>query len=149
MQQAFELPELDRKKTQAAVEAALEKYRLFKYLEFDEREASLTASYELREGGSANRISDQTADIAIHNTDSQNARKQFCERVERSVNRLAPKERQLITERYMKEDYIFDYQIYRFILEVSESTYYKIRWHAFYKLALALRLAVVKSEGGD
>ncbi|WP_267897402.1 hypothetical protein [Peribacillus glennii] len=39
---AFELPELDRKATQSAVEAELEKYRLYKYLIFEGREASIT-----------------------------------------------------------------------------------------------------------
>jgi hypothetical protein len=42
------LPELDRKKTQEAVEDALEKYRIFKFISFEKREATITASYELR-----------------------------------------------------------------------------------------------------
>ncbi|MFM1655567.1 ArpU family phage packaging/lysis transcriptional regulator [Brevibacillus sp. B_LB10_24] len=150
MQQMTFLPELDRKKTQKAVEAALEKYRLYKYLTFEEREASVTASYEHRDGGRSNQTSDQTAGIAVHNVDEQTARRAYCERVERAVNRLPRMERFLIQERYMGADseYITDYSIYchRFNPPISEFTYYKIKWKAFYKIALALDIQVVKSE---
>ncbi|WP_019123624.1 ArpU family phage packaging/lysis transcriptional regulator [Brevibacillus massiliensis] len=144
------LPELDRKKTQKAVEAALSKYRLYKYLIFEEREAATTASYEAREGGRTNKISDQTAGIAVYNVDEQEKRKAYCERVERAVKRLPRMERFLIEERYMGADseYITDYNIYnqRFNPPISEFTYYKIKWKAFYKIALALDIQVVKSE---
>lgn len=45
---SFVLPELDRKKTQQEVESALAKYRLYKYLTFEDKEASITASYSER-----------------------------------------------------------------------------------------------------
>ncbi|WP_306420545.1 hypothetical protein [Brevibacillus reuszeri] len=55
----------------------------------------------------------------------------------------------LIEERYMGADseYITDYNIYnqRFNPPISEFTYYKIKWKAFYKFALALDIQVVKS----
>jgi ArpU family phage transcriptional regulator len=144
------LPELDRKKTQKAVEAALAKYRLYKYLTFDEREATITANYELREGGASNKTSDQTAVIAIHNVDAQQARKAYCERIERAVKRLPRMERFLIEERYMCEEaeYITDYNVYchKFQPPISPVTYANIRWKAFYKLALNLNLAVKKGS---
>lgn len=150
MQQLDFLPELDRKKTQKAVETALSKYRLYKYLAFDEREASVTASYEGKEGGRSNKTSDQTGSIAVHNIDSQIERRNYIERVERAVNRLPRMEKFLILERYMSEDseYITDYTIYchRFNPPISEGTYTKIRWKAFYKIALSLNIEVVKEE---
>ncbi|GED34211.1 ArpU family phage packaging/lysis transcriptional regulator [Brevibacillus centrosporus] len=149
MQQLDFLPELDRKKTQKAVEAALSKYRLYKYLTFEEREATITASYELREGGRTNLTSDQTAAIATHNIDGQIERRVFCERLERVVARLPRMERHLITERYLGSDseYITDYAVYNnhFSPPISEFTYYKIKWKAFYKIALALDIQVVKT----
>lgn len=142
------LPELDRRRTQKAVEEALEKYRLYKYLTFEEREATITASYELREGGSSGRISDQTASIAIHNVDAREYRKKYCERVERAVSKLPPMERFLIKERYLCEDadYITDYNVYGFKFQppISERKYTKVRWKAFYKLAFILDIAVEK-----
>jgi ArpU family phage transcriptional regulator len=144
----FELPELDRRMTQAAVEAELEKYRLYKYLTLEEREASITASSEARYHGPTNQTSDQTGSIAIYNADQQRYRKEYCDRMERAVKRLPKMERFLIEERYMAEEseYITDYQVYCFKFQpvISATTYDKIRWKAFYKLALNLNLAVTK-----
>ncbi|MDY7222119.1 ArpU family phage packaging/lysis transcriptional regulator [Halalkalibacterium halodurans] len=145
---SFDLPELDQKKTKEAVEAALEKYRLFKYLTFEEREASITASPDERFHGPTNQTSDQTAQVAIYNADQQEYRRQYCERIERAVKRLPPLERFLIERRYMAEDadYKTDMQVYCFEFQppMSESRYSKIRWRAFYKLALNLNIAVTK-----
>jgi len=147
---SFELPELDRKATQRKVEEHLEKYRLFKYLTFDEREASITASPEVRYHGPTNEIGDQTGSIAIYNADEQLYRKRFCERTEKAVQRLPKMERFLIEERYMSEDseYLTDYNVYCFKFQppISAMTYAKIRWKAFYRLALNLNIAVTKSH---
>ncbi|OME36943.1 hypothetical protein BSK46_16395 [Paenibacillus odorifer] len=57
--------------------------------------------------------SDQTANIAVHNVDSLAARKEYCERIERIVNRLPRMESFLIKERYIitEFDYITDQKI--------------------------------------
>lgn len=145
---SFELPELDRKATQRKVEEHLERYRLFKYLIFEEREASITASSTPRYHGATNVTSDQTGSIAIHNVDEQEKRKHFCDWTERAVKRLPKMERFLIEERYMSEDaeYLTDFNVYyhKFQPPISEKTYSKIRWKAFYKLALNLNIAVTK-----
>ncbi|AIQ69483.1 ArpU family phage packaging/lysis transcriptional regulator [Paenibacillus graminis] len=151
-QQSF-LPEIDRKKTQAAVEAALEKYRINKFLTYEDREATTTTAWSNTPKGFTGVISDQTANIAIYNVDSQAARKEYCERIERVVGRMPKKEALLIKERYMtiEYDYITDQRVYSFIFDppISEPTYSKIRWRAFYKLASDLRLIVTKGDGGD
>ena len=148
---SFELPELDRKATQNAVEAALEKYRLFKYLTFEEREASITASSTPRYHGPTNQTGDQTGSIAIYNADEQERRKQFCNLIERAVRGLPKMEKFLIEKRYMTEDaeYLTDYKVYCFEFQppISERTYAKIRWKAFYKLALNLNVAIIKGKG--
>lgn len=145
---SFELPELDRKATQKAVEEALEKYRLFKYLDFEEREASTTASSEVRYHGPTNQTGDQTGSIAIYNVDEQQKRKDYCLRVERAVNRLPPMEKFLLEKRYLASDadYIYDYKIYEFEFKprISSVTYAKLRWKAFYRLALNLNIAITK-----
>ncbi|WP_212986061.1 ArpU family phage packaging/lysis transcriptional regulator [Paenibacillus cineris] len=148
---SFELPELDRKKTQAAVEAALEKYRIYKSITFEEKEASITASPTERFHGPTNVTSDQTAAIAIYNIDTPAARLAYCERIERAVSRLPKKERILITERYLNTDCDFDYQVYNNAFErpISETTYYKYKWKAFYKIALNLNIQVVKEQTGE
>jgi ArpU family phage transcriptional regulator len=145
-QQSF-LPEIDRKRTQAAVEAALEKYRIYKYLSVEEREASTTAAYsDMPRSSPTNVTSDQTASIAVHNVDSAAFRKEYCERVERAVKRMPKMESFLIESRYMtkEHDYITDQRVYSFVFQppIAEKTYSKIRWRAFYKLALDLRIVV-------
>lgn len=149
-QLSFMLPEIDRKETQQAVENALEQYRLFKYLSFEERESSITASSEIRYHGPTNETSDQTGFIAAYNVDREKMRKDFCFHVERAVNRLPKMERFLIEERYMslETEYLTDYNVYSFEFQppISEKTYSKIRWKAFYKLALNLSLVVLKNS---
>src|SRR5690606_27694098 len=126
----------------------LERYRLFKYLIFEEREASITVSSEIRNHGPTNVTSDQTGTIAIHNVDEQARRKVFCERTEMAVKRLPPMERFLIQERYMDDDaeYLTNVNMYciKFQPPISAKTYNKIRWKAFYRLALNLNIAVTK-----
>ncbi|QOY36822.1 ArpU family phage packaging/lysis transcriptional regulator [Anaerobacillus isosaccharinicus] len=145
---SFELPELDQKETQKEVEKYLSRYRLYKYLSFEDAEASITASYSERFHGPTNSTSDQTAQIAVSNANDQEERRAFCERVERAVRRLPPMERFLIEKRYMSEDaeYINDFTVYchRFQPPISHVTYGNIRWKAFYKLALNLNLAEKK-----
>lgn len=147
-QMSFVLPEIDRKLTQQAVEGELEKYRLFKYLEFEEKEASITASSEPRYHGPTNQTSDQTSNIATYNVEQQTYRQNFINRVERAVARLPKMERFLIEERYMtnESEYITDYNVYCFKFQppISAVTYSKIRWKAFYRLALNLNIAVTR-----
>ncbi|SNZ14509.1 phage transcriptional regulator, ArpU family [Terribacillus aidingensis] len=146
----FELPELDRKATQREVEAALERYRIYNYLTYEEKEATTTASYDDVGGGRANTISDQTGNIATQNVDEVAKRKKYCERVIRSVNKMPKMERFLIEKRYLSReaDYITDAKVYSFEFQppISHVTYGKLRWKAFYKLALDLNIAVTKSN---
>lgn len=134
------LPELDRRKTQYAIEAVFEKYRIYKTITFEVREASVTASYTERFHGPTNTTSDQTAKVAIYNVDMPAARKRYCETIESIVDRLGEREQLLVRERYMKQDDVYDYKVYNHLFDppVSKDTYMKIRSRAFYKLALVL-----------
>lgn len=144
----IELPVVDKKKTQRAVEAALEKYRIFKYVLFEKRESRITTSAEPRYHTPTNTINDQTASIAIYNVDEQNQREEYCRLIELAVQELPDKQRDLIEKRYMSKnsDHITDYQVYCFELDppISPTTYDKIRWKAMYKLALLLGIARFK-----
>lgn len=143
---SFELPELDRKETQKAVEAALERYRIFKYITFEEKEVSITSNIDDIGGGKSNLTSDQTGNIAISNVDHQEHRRRYCLKIERAVKRLPRMEAFLVEERYMSEEseYITDVNVYSFKFQppISATTYTSIRWKAFYKLALSLNIAV-------
>ncbi|KQB92121.1 hypothetical protein GEPA3_2901 [Geobacillus sp. PA-3] len=54
-------------------------------------------------------------------------------------------ERELIVKRYMSIEEPRDYDVYN-EMRISESTFYRIREKAFYKLAFALRIEVYKEE---
>ncbi|MEK3718940.1 ArpU family phage packaging/lysis transcriptional regulator [Paenibacillus sp. FSL R7-0333] len=137
-----DLPELDGKKTKAAIERVMSNYRNYKYIYFEDREASVTASYEDRPSGPTNVTSDQTASIAIYNVDARQARKDFCQRVERAVNELPKIESFLIQKRYMNNDaeYITDQRVFsiEFQPPISKDTYAKFRRKAMYRLILKL-----------
>ena len=133
------LPELDRRRTQVAIEGMLEKYRIFKTVTFEAKEAGTTYSYIERFHGPTNKITDQTASIATHNVDVPAARIAYCTYIESVVERLDTREQQLIRERYLRRDEMYDYTIYNHVFDppVSKDTYVKIRSRAFYKMALA------------
>ncbi|NBI28327.1 ArpU family phage packaging/lysis transcriptional regulator [Chengkuizengella marina] len=141
-QMNFELPEIDAGETRIAVEAVLEKCLLYKTIEYQEKEANLTPAYIFREHQSTNETSDSTASIAIDNVDIPQQRKRYVEWVERSVNRLSAKERQLIIERYLKDPDIYDHDVYYGVMEISPKKYKAIRERAFYKLAFILKVEV-------
>ncbi|GIP25044.1 ArpU family transcriptional regulator [Paenibacillus sp. J23TS9] len=144
------LPEIDRKRTQEAVEAILERYRMYKFLSFEDREANTTSSISDIPRSFTGTTSDQTASIAIYNVDTQAKQKAFCERVERVVKRMPRMEGFLIHERYMtnEHDYITDQHVYNHVFQppVSEGKYSKIRWKAFYKLASNFDVLVEKTN---
>lgn len=140
----FELPQIDEKETRKAVEAELEKALLYKTIGYDRREATITQNYENDGSQRTNVTADQTASIAIHNVDIDDMRTRHVVRVETAVYRLARKERELIIERYLTDPYVYDYEVYHGIMNISAKTYNKIRTRAFYKLAFILKIEVVK-----
>lgn len=145
MQLQFNLPEIDREQTKAAVEQALEKYRLYSLQVSLDRLPSITASYSLAPAAS-NLPSSSTENAAIANLEYEQERMKFINWIVRAVNRMTKLERTIIYKCYLDEDEQFDYQIYR-DLNMSERNYYRIKSRMFYKLAFALKIEVYK--GGE
>lgn len=141
---SFILPEIDRTETKKAVEAAFEKYRFYLLTVPEERLPKLTATYSLVPPTNTNEFHSTTEDIAIKNVDFERERENYIEWIRRAVNRLAPKEREIIVKRYLQDEEIFDYEIYNEI-GYSERRYYRLKARIFYKLAFILRIEVYKS----
>ncbi|MFD0682389.1 MULTISPECIES: ArpU family phage packaging/lysis transcriptional regulator [unclassified Paenibacillus] len=133
--------EIDREATRQAVEERLESARIYKQLGFVRRETKMTASYELREGGSTNIISRAAENAAVYNVDTENRMKEQQEQVDRAVARLGRTERKIIEMRYMEDDEVFDYNVYNEI-HIGSTKYYELKSRAIYKLAFALCLEV-------
>ncbi|MDR6883045.1 ArpU family phage packaging/lysis transcriptional regulator [Bacillus sp. 3255] len=148
------LKEIDRDLTKEAVERYLAEYRMFKHMDFESREATITAAYsDMPRSSPTNVTSDQTANIAIFNVDEPARRKKHCERLEAAVKRLPRMERLLMESRYLSDDaeYITDYNVYNHVFNppIGATFYRKIRNKAFYKIALALDIEVYKESEPD
>ncbi|MGG1649683.1 ArpU family phage packaging/lysis transcriptional regulator [Paenibacillus sp. NRS-1780] len=131
------LPQLDRTKTKIVIKGVFERYQIFKSTIFEEREVSITASYQDRPSGPTNVTSDSTANTAIHNAFFPEYRRQFCREVELAVSQLKPKQREIIELRYLTDDPPKDYEVYDIKLKVpiNKDTYAKLRREAFHTLA--------------
>jgi ArpU family phage transcriptional regulator len=136
------LPEIDRKATQKRVEDALETARMYKQIGFVRREIKNTPSYDPRFHGTTNLTTDQVGDNASWNVDAEERIKEITERVEKAVNRLGKKEKEIITKRYLEEEDAYDYIICSEV-GMSKRSYERAKARAFYKLAFMLRLEVM------
>jgi ArpU family phage transcriptional regulator len=84
----------------------------------------------------------------IDKVDFERERDEYMEWIRRGVNRLSPRERELIIKRYLSNEEIYDYELYN-EMGMSESKYYRIKSRAFYKLAFALKIEVYKKEESE
>lgn len=145
-QLSFVLPEWDRKATQEAVEAAIEKYRLCLLVIPEERLPQVTAKYTLEIPSFSNQFHSSTEDIAIERIDEEQRRMKYVEFFRKAINRLSPREREALILRYLGDEELYDYEVYN-QLDMSESHYHqKFKPRIFYKLALALKLEVFKPK---
>lgn len=144
MQLTF-LPEIDREATKKNVEKALDQYQIMLLMNSEDLEPKITASFTLAPPSQTNEFNSTTEDVAIKKTDMEIKQHNYINRIRRAVNRLSYEERTIIINRYLKDDDVFDYQVYN-ELGYSESKYYKIKSDAFYKLAFILKVAVYKEE---
>jgi ArpU family phage transcriptional regulator len=141
----FFLAEIDREATRKAVEAALEKYRVFLLTQSLDNLPKVTQQYSLVPPSNTNKFHSSTEKTAINNADYERERSEYINRVVIAVNRLGYWERAILIRRYMTEDDVYDYEIYN-DLRMSERKYYRIKSRAFYKLAFALKLEKYKNE---
>jgi ArpU family phage transcriptional regulator len=142
-QLTFMLPEIDREKTKAAVESALEKYRFYLLMVPEDKLPKVTATYSLVPPSFSNEFHSSTEQAAIERIELELVRDKHIAWVLRGVNRLSKMEREIIYKRYLEDDEVFDYEIYNDI-GMSERRYYRLKARIFYKLAFILRIEVYK-----
>jgi len=144
-QMTFQLPEIDRDETKKRVEAALEKYRFYLLTVPEERLPKVTATYSLVPHANTNVFHSSTETAVIDKVDFERERDEYMEWIRRGVNRLSPRERELIVKRYLNDEEMYDYELYN-EMGMSESKYYRLKARTFYKLAFILRIEVYKGE---
>jgi len=108
-QMTFQLPEIDREETKKRVEAVLEKYRFYLLTVPEERLPKVTATYSLVPPAHTNAFHSPTETAVINKADFERERDEYIEWIRRSVNRLSPRERELIIKRYLNEEEMYDY----------------------------------------
>ncbi|WP_339063582.1 ArpU family phage packaging/lysis transcriptional regulator [Tepidibacillus marianensis] len=140
--QLFYLPEIDREATRKAVEGVLETARLYKQIGFVRRDMKNTPSYAPRFHGNTYAIGKPAEDVAVWNSDNEKRIVETSERVERAVNRLSKKEKEIVIKRYLEDDEAYDYLICH-ELGMSERSYRRVKARAMYKLAFMLKLEVM------
>ena len=104
------LRDVDGEKTKEAVEAALEKYRIYMLTVPDEYLPRVTQTYSLVPPSNTNAFHSSTESAVIKKADFERERDEYMERIRRAVNRLNKTERELIIKRYMSIDEPYDYE---------------------------------------
>lgn len=86
-----------------------------------------------------------------HMLDEPNIEQMYViEQIEKAVARLSRAEREILQRRYMRheDEQEYDTDIMA-AMGMGRDKYYRIKSRAFYKLAFAIRIAVMKSDRGD
>ncbi|WP_367668825.1 ArpU family phage packaging/lysis transcriptional regulator [Priestia megaterium] len=137
------LRDVDKKQTKANVEQALADYRMYMMTVPEDIIPKVTTSYSLVPPSNTNAFHSSTEEAAITRVDYKIKRDNFMRQVQRAVNRLNKRERELIIKTYMTYEDVYVFDVYNG-MGISEATYYRVREKAFYKLAFALQLQVYK-----
>ncbi|MGD6847271.1 ArpU family phage packaging/lysis transcriptional regulator [Rossellomorea aquimaris] len=141
--QLFMLPEIDRKKTKAAVESAFEKYRFYLLMVPEDKLPKVTATYSIVPPSFSNEFYSSTEQAAIKRIELEMERENYIKWLVRGINRLNKLEREIIFKRYLEDEEVFDYEIYNEI-GMSERRYYRLKARVFYKLAFILKIEIYK-----
>ncbi|MCY7940493.1 ArpU family transcriptional regulator [Bacillus inaquosorum] len=142
-QMTLNLPQIDEEATKAKAEKLLDQYRLYLLQVPDDFLPKVTPTYSIVPPSITNEFHSSTEDAALKRLDWEIQRDKFLKRVQRAVNRLSQRERQIIVMLYMQPDELYDYEIYA-EMGVSQRSYYRIKAQALYRLAFALREEVYK-----
>jgi ArpU family phage transcriptional regulator len=145
MQLSFNLPEINREETKKAVEAALEKYRMYLLMEPLDYDTKITQSFSATPPSNTNEFHSKTESLVVKKLDQEKARIDYLKRIRLAVSRLSRDERLVINKRYLNEEDVFDYEVFNEI-GFSERKYYRVKARAFYKLAFILRIEVYEDE---
>ncbi|MEI2393239.1 ArpU family phage packaging/lysis transcriptional regulator, partial [Priestia megaterium] len=92
---------IDRKETKENVERAFADYRMYMMAVPDDIMPKVTPSYSILPPSNTNALYSSTEDTAIKRVDYKRKRDNFMKRVQKAVNRLSKRERELIIKTYM------------------------------------------------
>ena len=105
----------------------------------------MAATYSLVPPAHKNAFHSPTETAVIDKVDFERERDEYMEWIRRSVNRLSPRERELIVKRYLSDEEMYDYELYN-EMGMSGRQYYRTKARTLYKLAVILRIEVYKKK---
>lgn len=142
----FDVLPIDHKATTQRVLDRLERIRLYRQFGHIRREHAVTANYEGSESQRSLVASQPTENIAIYNVDTEQELEQWSDALNAVMSRMRAQEKELIDKTFLSFEPQFDYTV-ALEMEVSESTFKKIKSTAIYNIAFAMRLEVIKKRG--
>ncbi|MCY7832307.1 ArpU family transcriptional regulator [Bacillus spizizenii] len=137
------IPQIDEEATKLKAEKLLEQYQLYLLQVPDDFLPKVTPTYSIVPPSLTNEFHSSTEDAALKRLDWEIQRDKFLKRIQRAVNRLSQRERQVIVMLYMQPEEMYDYEVYA-EMDLSQRSYYRVKAKALYRLAFALREEVYK-----
>ncbi|MGM0950038.1 MAG: ArpU family phage packaging/lysis transcriptional regulator [Bacillota bacterium] len=142
-QLTLNIPQIDEEATKLKAEKLLDQYRLYLLQVSDDFLPKVTPTYSIVPPSITNEFHSSTEEAALKRLDWDIQRDKFLKWIQRAVNRLSQKERQIIVMLYMQQDDKYDYEVYG-DMGLSQRSYYRVKAKALYRLAFALRVEVYK-----
>lgn len=145
-QLTLNIPQIDEEATKLKAEKLLDQYRLYLLQVPDDFLPKVTPTYSIVPPSITNEFHSSTEEAALKRLDWEIQRDKFLKRIQRAVNRLSQRERQIIVMLYMQSEEMYDYEVYA-EMDLSQRSYYRVKAKALYRLAFALREEVYKDGG--
>ncbi|MEC2200162.1 ArpU family phage packaging/lysis transcriptional regulator [Bacillus subtilis] len=142
-QLTLNIPQIDEEATKLKAEKLLDQYRLYLLQVPDDFLPKVTPTYSIVPPSITNEFHSSTGEAALKRLDWEIQRDKFLKRIQRAVNRLSQRERQIIVMLYMQPEEMFNYEVYA-EMDLSQRSYYRVKAKALYRLAFALREEVYK-----
>ncbi|MEK4218819.1 MULTISPECIES: ArpU family phage packaging/lysis transcriptional regulator [unclassified Bacillus (in: firmicutes)] len=134
-QLTLNIPQIDEEATKSKAEKLLNQYRLYLLQVPDDFLPKVTPTYSIVPPSITNEVHSSTEDAALKRLDWEIQRDKFLKRIQKAVNRLSQRERQIIVMLYMKREEMYDYEVYA-EMGLSQRSYYRVKAKALYRLAL-------------
>ncbi|TNU83481.1 ArpU family transcriptional regulator, partial [Bacillus velezensis] len=103
-QMTLNIPQIDEEATRMKAEKLLEQYRMYLLQVPEDFLPKVTATYSLVPPSFSNEFHSSTEDAALKRMDWEIERERFLKRMQRAVNRLSQKERQILVMLYMQNE---------------------------------------------
>lgn len=134
------IKEIDKNKTIKKSLQALGKYRMLMLAVDDEYLPKVTATYSLTPPSNTNMFHSSTEDI-IEFVDREQERDTYMKLLWKGINRMPVESRELIVNKYMGRDKLYDFEVYN-QMGISKPKFDRKKQEALINLALSLKIAV-------